>query len=149
MNPFLRVIRYFLIGFFLASVFCFFALVWFLPLKLSFIISGILGFIYGLFCIGFMVRTLRVVEFEITTQNKNPERGFLWYREELEDQLLHMPYSKEIVGDKLIYKPRRLYQIYESPVEITFEPYFINIKASRMMMRILLDVIELNNSEKV
>ena len=143
MNDYLRVLRYFIIGFILASIVSFIFLLVFIKIQLSFIIATILGFIYGLFCVGFMVRTLKVVEFDITTQNKAKDKGFPWYKEQIEDQMLHMPFERIQLEEKVIFKPKRLYKVYESPIEVTYEPYFIHIKASRVMMRILLDILEL------
>jgi len=143
MNDYLRVLRYFFVGFILASIVSFFFLLFFVKIQLSFIIASILGCIYGLFCVGFMVRTLKVVEFDITTQNKAKDRGFPWYKEQIEDQMLHMPFERIQLSEKVIYKPRRLYKVYESPVEVTYEPYLIHLKASRVMMRVLLDILDL------
>lgn len=147
MKDYIRIFRYFFIGFILASSVSFIFLLVFVKIELSFIIALILGFIYGLFCMGFMVRTLKVIEFEITTQNKAKDKGFLWYREQIEDQMLYMPFKRIQLENKVIYKPRRLYKVYESPIEVMYEPYYINIKGSRVMMRILLDILELEDNK--
>lgn len=103
---------------------------------------------YGLFCIGFMVRTLKTVEFEINMQNKDPLKGFYWYQKELEQQMHYMLFERKLTVDGMIFYPRRLYRVFESPVEFKFDTYGINIKASRMIMRILLDVVEVNTKNK-
>lgn len=143
MNPFIRLIRYFLLGSALGIVVTLVGTVFFFPFKLALIMSLIFGFIYGLFSMGFMVRTLKVIEFEINMQNKDPQKGFHWYKEELTMQMKHMHFKHEDRGSIQTYLPCRLYKIYESPVVFTYDAYSIHIRASRMMMRILLDVVEM------
>lgn len=147
MRELFRIIKYFSLGFSASSVLSFSVTIFFLPFKLSLIISWLVGLIYGLFCIGFMVRTLKVIEFEINVQNKDPQKGFHWYKEQIERQLNYMLYEKEDFFEGVIYHPRRLYRIFESPVKLTYNPYYITISSSRMMMRILLELVEIKEED--
>ncbi len=101
--------------------------------------GALAGVLYGLFAIGFTERALRRVSFEINPSNKDPQKGLSWYRERLELQMHHMLYRCEKSSDGVVFHPLRLYRIFETPVHFTYDPYSINITASRMTMRILLD----------
>lgn len=140
-----KLLKYFVVGWLTGFVIAFFAFILLFPFKLVVISSLIFGFIYGLFCMGFMQRKLKVVSFEINPENKDSNKGLAWYEEKIKEQIQDMRfrYSKTENGIE-IYKPTGLYKVLESPVELEVTPYLINVKCTRMMRRVILDLVELH-----
>jgi hypothetical protein len=124
-------------------------LVIFMEFKLAFIISGIFGLIFSLFSLGFTQRVLRTVYFEINSKNKNPQKPLNWYEERVRTQIADMGFellSKE--GEVEKYCPRALYRVYEPAMVLEVNPYFIGIKASRLMIRLISTYVEIDWREK-
>jgi hypothetical protein len=121
----------------------------FMDFKLAFIISGIFGLIFSLFAFGFTQRVLRTVYFEINSKNKDSQKALKWYEERVRTQVFEMGFkltSKE--GQLETYLPRALYRVYEPSMTIEVNPYFIGIKASRLMVRLISTYVEIELSEE-
>ena len=110
------------------------------------IIFALVLLISGLFYLGFKVRTsIERLSFEINSANKDPQKGLQWYQDQITRQVESMRYNliEDRPGRKH-YVPWGIYSIMEGPVLIKFDAYSIEINASRMMMRILLDLVEIS-----
>jgi hypothetical protein len=90
---------------------------------------------------------LKTVSLEINASNKDRDKGLQWYSDQIFGQIHDMRFKKYLEIDGLIkYKPVGIYQVLESPIEVRITPYDINIKCSKMMKRILSDLIEIEES---
>lgn len=91
-----------------------------------------------------MSRNLKEVKFEINTQNKDPEKGLRWYEEQIIEQIKDMRYREYLTLKGIRkFRPTGLYQVLESKIELHTSPYAINIKCSKMMRRIISDLVEI------
>lgn len=120
----------------------------FMDFKLAFIISGVFGFVFSLFALGFTQRVLRTVYFEINSKNKDSQKGLNWYEERIRTQVFDMGFqllSKEGGVEK--YNPRALYRVYEPAMTIEVTPFYIGINASRLMIRLISSYIEIEWNE--
>ena len=141
----MRLLKYFFLGF-ISGLVLFFPVMFFMyPFLKALLASSIIGFVYSLFVVGFMVRQLKEVVFEINAQNKDPEKGLRWYEEQILEQILDMRYREYLNVDGLRkFRPTGLYLVLESKIELRVTPYAISVKSSRMMCRILGDLVEIN-----
>lgn len=138
-----RLALYYFGGFCIVWPFVFLGAVIVYPFKLAFIIASIFAAIAGLMSSGFMVRKLKVEEFEINTTNKDPEKGLDWYEDIIREQLRDMRFVyKTTIGSTEIFKPRGLYRIYESDIELERQAYWIRLKGSRLFVRLIKDLME-------
>jgi hypothetical protein len=91
-----------------------------------------------------MVRKLKVEEMEINTSNKDPQKGLDWYEDKIRERLKDLRFEfKEEKDGVEIFKPRGLYKVYESDVEIERTPYHIRLKGSRLFLRWVQDLTEI------
>jgi hypothetical protein len=139
-----RLVKYFFVGYLIAFITVFSAVLIKADIKLALLLGAIFGVIAGLMSMGFMFRILKVEEFEITMQNKHPKRGFDWYEDEIKDQLAPFHYYLKTENGIEIFSPRSLYKIYEPQLEFERTPYQIRVKGSRLMIKLLKAVTEIN-----
>ena len=144
----MRLLKYFFLGF-ISGFVLFLPVMWIkYPLEKAAIAAAIVGFIYSLFVIGFMVRHLSQVEFEINAQNKDPEKGLKWYEDRILQQISDMRYREYLqTGELRKFRPTGLYQVLESKIELRVSAYDITVKSSKMMRRILSDLVEIKFKE--
>lgn len=144
-----RFLFYLFAGFVIAWVFVFLGSVIVLEAKLAAIVATIAGGIMGLMSSGFMVRKLKVEEIEINTTNKDPDKGLDWYEEQIREQLRDMRFiSKCRLGATETFKPRGLYRIFESDIELERQVYWIRLRASRLFLRLIEDLIDIRPSHR-
>lgn len=141
----MRLLKYIFLGF-ISGFFLFVPIMWILyPIHKALIAAAVVGFVYCLFVVGFMVRHLAIVEFEINAQNKDPEKGLRWYEEKILEQIHDMRYREYLsTGELRKFRPTGLYQVLESKIELRVSAYDISMKSSKMMRRILGDLVEIN-----
>jgi hypothetical protein len=133
-----------LMSFIIATILSFFLCLLFYPWAQSLFLSFVLGSLYALFAFGFSIRTLKRVSFIINTQNKKADVGLIWYQEKIIEQAKDMRFIlKEHSHDKIVFKPQSLYQVFESEIVLEISAYDLKLTCSRMMMRIILDYLEL------
>lgn len=142
----LRLLLYFLGAALVAGILAVMVLVMFFEFKLAFIISSLVGLIFGLFALGFTQRILGSQQIEINAGNKHPERPLKWYEERIRAQINDMRFlyaGKDSSGIER-YQPRALYKVFEPEIFLEVTPYLISVKASRLMMRIICDYVEMD-----
>ena len=140
-----RFIVYFFGGFSSAWIFVFIGAVIAFDVKFAFILATIVAFIIGLMSSGFMVRKLKVEEFEININNKDFDKGLDWYEELIREQLRDMRFvAKHKIGNIETFGPRGLYRIFESDIELERQVYWIRLRASRLFLRIIEDLIKIH-----
>lgn len=141
----MRLLKYFFLGF-TSGFILFLPIMWVMyPFQKALIAAAVVGFIYSLFVIGFMVRQLTLVEFEINAQNKDPEKGLKWYEDRILGQIHDMRYREYLkVNEIRKFRPTGLYQVLESKIEVHVSAYDITIRCSKMMKRIISDLIEID-----
>lgn len=139
-----RLIRIFSLAYSFAFILTFLICIFFYTWKKALILAAIIGPLYGLFALGFMVRQLRRITFVINSSNKATDKGLSWYQERMEEQARDMRFQLvKKTQEQIIYKPQSLYKVFESKIVIDLSPYDIQISCSRMMMRIILDYVDL------
>ena len=139
-----RALKYFLVGFSFCFITFFVPASIFISYKLGLLIGSISGCVFGLFCIGFMLRPLEQIEFEIHSGNKKPDFPMSWYEERVRAQIRDMGFTLEKkLGDREFYLPRALQKVYEVNLELEVSPYIIHIKASRLMIRLIATYVEI------
>jgi hypothetical protein len=141
-NQFIRLIKYFLVGFAIGFVLIFLPVFMFYEARLAMLVGTIFGSLYGLFVAGFMIRTLRFEELEIIPAKLGENKSLDWYYNTVIGHLEDMRYSRQNDEINIIYKPRTLYRVFEPDVIIQKDAYSLKITASRMMIRMLSDLIE-------
>lgn len=141
-----RLILYFVSAAAIAGMLSLMVLVIFFDFKLSFIISSLLGFIFGLFSLGFTQRTLKSETLEINASNKHPQKPLKWYEERVREQIKDMRfrYAGKDEQGKELFKPRTLYRVFEPDIELEVSPYDITITASRLMIRLIVSYTEID-----
>lgn len=140
----MRLLKYFFLGFISGLILFFPIMFFFYPLYKALLGSSVVGLIYSFFVVGFMSRNLKEVKFEINTQNKDPEKGLRWYEEQIIEQIKDMRYREYLTLKGIRkFRPTGLYQVLESKIELHTSPYAINIKCSKMMRRIISDLVEI------
>ena len=144
-----NLIKVFFIGFVFAFILTTLISIFLYPIGKSLLLGTIIGFLYGLFAMGFMVRQLKRTKFVIDSSNKKIDKGLLWYQERIEEQARDLRF-KEVLrsSNKIIYRPSTLYRVFESEIIIELSPYDISISCSRMMMRIILDYLDFDSKGK-
>tara|TARA_Y100000031_G_C7906152_1_gene241738 strand:- start:6 stop:437 length:432 start_codon:yes stop_codon:yes gene_type:complete len=117
----------------------------FTDFKLALIISTLLGFIFGLFSLGFTQRTLSSQTLEITTGNKHPERPMSWYEDRVREQINDMRFFADGTNEQgqEIFRPRALYRVFEPDIFLDVETYAITVTASRLMIRLISTYVEI------
>lgn len=141
----LRLLLYFLLAAMIAGLLSVTILVIFVDLKLALIISTLVGFIFGLFSLGFTQRTLSSQTLEITTGNKHPERPMRWYEDRVREQINDLRFiddGKNAQGQE-VFKPRALYKVFEPNIYLEVETYSITVTASRLMIRLIASYVEI------
>ena len=119
----------------------------FIEFKLAFILGVLIGFILSLSVMGFTRRELKSQHFEVTMQNKAIDRGMKWYEDRIREQIFDHGFNfshKEKDGVE-VFAPRTLYQVYEPKIRLKVETYSIEVEASRLMIRIISDYLEIAN----
>lgn len=105
--------------------------------------------IYSIFAFGFMVRKLKRVSFIIDAKNKDKNKGLSWYKEKITEQALDMRFKQTLSSSThLVFRPWGLYRVFESNIIIELTPYDIKLTCTRMMMRIILDYLELTYEDE-
>ena len=138
-----------LISFAIATILSFIFCLLFYPWTQALFLSFILGFLYALFAFGFSIRTLKRVSFIINAKNKKPDVGLIWYQEKIVEQAKDMRFLlKEHHHDKIVFKPQSLYQVFESEIVLEITAYELKLTCSRMMLRIILDYLELKQQDQ-
>lgn len=114
----------------------------------SVLIASIVASIFALFSFGFMIRILKRSSFEINSSNKASDKGLKWYQERIQEQARDMRFlCIEKTSEREVYSPQTLYRVYESDIVVEISPYDIRISCSRMMLRIILDYLDLKSEE--
>ena len=145
-----QALKYFMVGFILCFLTFFVPVSIFMSYKLGLLIGSISGCIFGLFCIGFMLRPLEQIEFEIHSGNKKPDFPMSWYEERVRVQIRDMGFTLEKkVGGREYYLPRALQRVYELNLELEVSPYMIHVKASRLMIRLIATYVEIDEVDEV
>lgn len=140
-----RPIKYFIVGVLSAYPIVFIGFIFFFPIKLALIVSLITSVIFGIFSLGFMVRTLSTQSFEINTTNKDPKLGLDWYQERIFEQLYDLRFLKHSkIGEITTFSPRGLYKVYESEVLVERTPYYIKVTGSRLVIRLLSAYVDIS-----
>lgn len=143
-----NLLKVFLLGFFLIFIMTLAISLFLYPFGKAIIFAFIFGLLYGLFAIGFTVRELKRANFIIDSSNKKIDKGLIWYLERIEQQAQDMRFRQiSRSSTQVIYRPTTLYKIFESDIVIEISPYDISISCSRMMMRIILDYLDLSQKE--
>ncbi len=144
MNSFAQHFRFFTGGLVLCLLLLLPVLTIVLDFKLAFIISLLIGFIFGLFCLGFMQRVLKSESIEVNAGNKHKDRPLSWYEERIREQIHDLPFRyDETVDGVEVYIPRALYKVYEPNIYLEITPYDIKFTGSRLMVRLVRAYIEL------
>lgn len=98
--------------------------------------------IFGFFCSGFMQRTLKTEELFINASNKDPQKGLRWYEEQIRDTLYSFRFTYTgTIGNVEHFKASGLYQVFESNIELEVSPFEIRLRASRLQIRIIKDLL--------
>lgn len=115
-----------------------------IPVKAALIISTVFGILFGLFAAGHIERTMEMESFTINSSNKNPTLGLQYYFNEMDQYLMVMRYSKEVIGENLYhYTPRPRLRVMGGNVEIKKTAYEIEVKAPTGVVRILKSQLDL------
>jgi hypothetical protein len=142
-NHFKRLLLYFGGGFLFLFVLIFLVLISFYPVKLTLVIASIFGFMYGLFTMGFMTRSLKREHLEIVPSKLGQNQGLEFYKSLILDHMSDLRYIlTEESPNRVVFSPRTLYRIFETNVIIEWDQYQINVTASRLMIRMLRDLIK-------
>lgn len=139
-----RLLKYFIVGFLAGFALFFVAFAFFNPLGEAAAMAAVAGFVYGLFCIGFMTRLMATATLVINPSNKDPQKGLAWYAEEIRQQMADMRFKK--VGGSTsfeVYHPRGFSKVWERKVELSVDPYEVKVMGSRVIIRILSDLVEI------
>src|SRR5690606_30590900 len=96
----------------------------------------------GFFSSGFMQRTLKSETLTINASNKDPQKSLRWYEDEIRTILFSFRYEK-LTNEKGIeeYRPFGLYRVFEPHIILEINPYEINLTASRVVCRIISDLL--------
>ena len=140
-----QIFKNFLISFAGLFVLFFASLSIIFELKLAAILGGIVSFILSLSVMGYTRRALKSQRFEVNMQNKMKERGMRWYEERIREQIFDHGFTfshKEDNGEE-VFSPRTLYQVYEPDIKLRVDTYSIEFEASRLMVRIISDYLEI------
>lgn len=144
-----RLLKYFAIGFLTGFLLFFAVFAVNRPLDEAWMMAGVAGFVYGLFCVGFMTRLMKTKVLIINPSNKDPRKGLDWYAGEIRQQMADMRFKK--VGNSStfeVYHPTGLSKVWERRVELSVDPYEIKVKASRFIIRVLSDIAEVKPVEE-
>lgn len=139
-----RALKYLILGFFSGFTLFFCVFVISHPPGQALVMAAVVGLIYSLFCLGFMARLMKTDILRVTPANKDPQKGMAWYAEEIRQQIYDLRFKK--VGESTsfeVYHPTGLRRVYEGRVELSVGVYEVRVKASRMVIRILSDLVEI------
>lgn len=143
-----QIFKNFFISFLLLFILGLIVLFLFTEIKLALIISLFYSFILSLSVLGFTQRTLKSVTLEVNMNNKSSDKGMKWYEDRIRKQILDNGFQffdKEDMAE--VFKPRTLYKVYEPTIYLEVETYCITVKASRLMVRMIADYIEIPMKE--
>ena len=129
--------RLIIIGFIL-GLWIIFALVF--NWKIAFIPST-LFFIFVFF---HQLKNLQSENFEINLQNKDKQKGLVWYKEKIEEHLHDLNY--EIIeknNNLIIFRPSPRARIMGGEVKILITPYSISMQGPRGVIRILCSILDI------
>lgn len=140
----LRFLKYLIVGFLVGFTLFFVAFLFNHPVGEASAMAMVGGFIYALFSAGFMTRMMKTAVLEVTPANKDPQKGIQWYEDEIKQQIRDMRFKK--VGKQSgfeVYHPQGFRKLWEGRIELTSDAYHVRVVASRMMIRILSDIVEI------
>lgn len=139
-----RLLKYFFVGFLAGFALFFAAFAFFYGVKQGAVMASVAGFVYALFCVGFMARLMKTQVLEVNTSNRDPEKGMDWYADEIRQQVKQMRFKQVGKGKEIeVFHPTGLYRVWERKVELSAGPYEVKVKASRFMIRVLSDLVEI------
>ena len=139
-----RLLKYFFVGFLAGFALFFAAFAFFYGFKQGAVMASVAGFVYALFCVGFMARLMKTQILEVNTSNRDPEKGMDWYANEIRHQVKQMRFKQIGKGREIeVFHPTGLYRVWERKVELSAGPYEVRVKASRFMIRVLSDLVEI------
>ncbi|MBC75388.1 MAG: hypothetical protein CME64_05165 [Halobacteriovoraceae bacterium] len=139
-----RALKYFIIGTAIGFAIFFAGFVIFFPINEAIVMGGVAGVAYGLFCLGFMSRFLKTSTLVVNSENRDPQKSMQWYADTIRSQILEMRFKR--VGhssDLEVYHPTGLYKILERRIELRPDAYSVEVKASKFMIRVLSDLVEI------
>lgn len=144
----MRALKYLFISLIIGFLILFPGFIYLYELKKALLASAIGAFLYSIFSFGFMFRSLKMVTLEINARNKDPQLGLAWYEQEILGQIRSMRFRQYLKTESVIkFRPFGIYQVLESPVEVRVSAYDITIKCSKMMKRIISDLVEIKESD--
>lgn len=144
----MRLIKYFVLGYIVGLILLFPGFLFIYSFKQAVIAALVGGGVYSLFVVGFMTRLLKSVSIEINAKNKDKDKGLQWYSDKIFEQIRDMRFRKYLEVDGLTkFKPVGIYQVLERSIEVRVTPYDINVKCSKMMKRIISDLIEIDEKD--
>ena len=116
----------------------------------SLTIGLICGGIFAAMSLGFMIRELKSQVLTITAENKNPELPMSWYDDTIMEQIALMGFTqKEKSSEGIeIFEPRALMKVYEPNLYLEKTPYMIEVKASRLMIHLISENVEISPSNQ-
>jgi len=139
----LRGLKYLLVGFASGFTLFFIGFIFFYPIDEAIVMASVAGSVYALFCLGFMSRLMRTQVFEVNSENRDPQKSMQWYADTIREQIVEMRFKKVGSSTKLeVYHPNGLYKIVERRVELRADTYSVEVRASRFMIRVLSDLVE-------
>lgn len=96
-----------------------------------------------------MRRLMKTRVLKVTPANKDPEKGLVWYSDEIRQQLYDMRFIK--VGKSStfeVFHPVGLNKVWERKVELSIDPYEVKVTGSRFVIRVLSDLVEIKPVEE-
>lgn len=144
----MRLLKYFILGYLMGFILLYPVFLFLYVWNKALIAALVGGGVYSLFVVGFMSRMLKSVSLEINASNKDREKGLSWYYDLIIEQIRDMRFRQYLDVDGLKkFKPVGIYQVLENPIEVRVTPYDINVKCSKMMKRIISDLIEIDEKD--
>ena len=145
-----RALKYFIIGTLIGFVIFFAGLSIFYSFREAKVMACVSGIIYGVFCLGFMSRFLKTSVFEVNSENRDPQKSMQWYADTIRSQIIEMRFKRIGKSNELeVFHPTGLYKIVERRIELRADPYSVNVKASKFMVRVLSDLVEIKTGSSL
>lgn len=102
-------------------------------------------FIGLLLTIGLYKRKIEYVEYEVNINNIDPQKGLRWYENEIRKQINALLFTiKSQSGNIVIYQAPLLYLVNEDLIEVDYDMYYIKIKSSRTVKKVMENLLEIN-----
>lgn len=104
----------------------------------------IILFILIILSIGFYKKKVRYVEYEINLNNIDPEKGLPWYKDQVKKQIGALLFTIEEEKHNVIkYKAPLLYLVNEDYIEVDYDLFYIKIRSSKMVKKIMENRLEI------